>query len=223
MPPCAGQTIADFRQRVIDRILPIHFTPKSRTCGHIAAGNLRHRRRQVRKGAMQPAASQFSKQLETLKVLIVDDEPTMRKVTRSLLHVIGVNTVYEAYDGRSGLDGICRWEPDVVILDWAMPSPNGPEFVRRVRTPGTFPFPDVPIIMLTAYGDRSRVVEAVNLGVNEFLLKPVSSTALYARLFSVFANPRPMVRKGDYYGPEPRQMSSYKPELDPALSDVVFI
>jgi len=111
----------------------------------------------------------------------------------------------------------------VVILDWAMPSPNGPQFVRQVRSPGHFPYPDVAIIMLTAYGERSRVVEAVRLGVNEFLLKPVSSTALLARLVSILARPREMVRKGDYYGPAPRKLSSYKPDIDPTLDDVIFV
>jgi two-component system, chemotaxis family, chemotaxis protein CheY len=172
---------------------------------------------------MQLIASQFTERLGALKVLVVDDETTMRKVTRSLLQVIGVKDVYEAQDGRSGLEAICRHAPDVVILDWSMPSPNGPEFVRQVRAPGIFPYPDVPIIMLTAYGERSRVVEAVKLGVNEFLLKPVSSTALLARLVSILANPRQMVRKGDYYGPAPRKLSSYKPETDPALSQIVLI
>ena len=172
---------------------------------------------------MQPVASQFMQQLEALKVLIVDDESTMRKVTKSLLQVIGVNTIYEADDGRSGLEAICRWAPDVVILDWSMPSPNGPEFVRQVRAPGRFLYPDVAIIMLTAHGERSRVVEAVRLGVNEFLLKPVSSTALLARLVSILARPREMVKNGDNYVPAPRKMSSYKPETDPALADVVFI
>ena len=172
---------------------------------------------------MQPIASQYSEKLQTLRVLVVDDEPTMRKVTRSLLQVIGVKTIYEAGDGRSGLEAICQWGPDVVILDWSMPSPNGPEFVRQVRSPGYFPYPDVPIIMLTAHGERSRVVEAVKLGVNEFLLKPVSSTALLARMVSILAKPRQMVKKGDYYGPEPRKMSSYKPENDPAHAEIVLI
>ncbi|MDE2372743.1 MAG: response regulator, partial [Hyphomicrobiales bacterium] len=99
-------------------------------------------------------------------------------------------------------------------LDWEMPSPNGPEFVRTVRSPETFALPDVPIIMLTGYGERSRVEEAVSLGVNDFLLKPVSTRALMSRLISLIAKPRKMVRKGDYYGPEPRQLSSYKPESE---------
>jgi len=172
---------------------------------------------------MQPLASDIAKQLVALKVLIVDDEHTMRKVTRSLLQAIGVKNIHEASGGASGLEAICTLTPDVVILDWEMPAPNGPEFVRRVRSPGDFPLPAVPIIMLTAYGERSRVVEAVQLGVNEFLLKPVSSQALLARLVSILAKPRRMVKKGDYYGPEPRKISAYKPENDPGLSQVVLV
>ena len=172
---------------------------------------------------MEAVASEIAEQVLRLKVLIVNDEYTMRKVTRSLLQAIGVKTIYEANDGKSGLEAICTTAPDVVILDWEMPSPNGPEFMRRVRSPDEFPRPDVPIIMLTAYGERSRVVEAVRLGVNEFLLKPVSSKALLARLVSILARPRRMVRKGGYYVPEPRRLSSYKPESDPGLGQLLFV
>jgi two-component system, chemotaxis family, chemotaxis protein CheY len=173
---------------------------------------------------MSAVASEILRQqLEALKVLVVDDEPTMRKVTRSLLQAIGVKTIYEANDGNSGLEAIRTLGPDVVILDWEMPSPNGAEFVRQVRSPGSFPLPDVPIIMLTAYGERSRVVEAVKFGVNEYLLKPVSSKALLARLVAILSNPRRMVKKGNYYGPEPRKISSYKPESDPGLSQIVLV
>jgi two-component system, chemotaxis family, chemotaxis protein CheY len=172
---------------------------------------------------MDTLASQISQQLETLKVLIVDDEPSMRKVTRALLQAIGVRHIFEASDGRSGLDAICTRGPDIVILDWEMPSPNGPEFVRTVRSPGRFPLPDVPIIMLTAYSERSRVLEAVRLGVNEYLLKPVSSTAILARIVSILTKPRRMMQQGDYYGPEPRRPSSYKPEADQDYSEIVLV
>ncbi len=172
---------------------------------------------------MEAVIRQIAKQLAMLKVLVVDDEHTMRKLTRSQLQAIGVSTIYEAADGRRGLEAICAMTPDVVILDWEMPSPNGPEFVRRVRSPYEFPRPDVPIIMLTGHGERARVEEAVRLGVNEFLLKPVSTKALLARFVSILGNPRRMVRKGDYYGPEPRRLSSYKPESDPGFADVFFL
>ena len=71
-------------------------------------------------------------------------------------------------DGIAGLDAIRIVAPDLVILDWEMPLLNGAEFVRIVRSPGVFPLPDVPIIMLTAHGERWRVVEASRLGVNEY-------------------------------------------------------
>jgi two-component system, chemotaxis family, chemotaxis protein CheY len=164
---------------------------------------------------MGSAANDIAQRLVALKVLVVDDEHTMRKVTRSLLQAIGVKNVYEANDGPSGLESIRTYAPDVVILDWEMPALNGLEFMRRVRSPGNFPLPDVPIIMLTCHGERSRVIEAVKGGVNEFLLKPVSTTALLARLVSVLNKPRRMVRKGDYYGPEPRLFATYKPDGDP--------
>ena len=95
----------------------------------------------------------------------------------------------------------------MVVLDWEMPLLNGAELVRIVRSPGVFPMPDVPIIMLSGHGERWRVVEAVQLGVNEYLIKPVSAKALYDRLVSITMQPRPTVQLGDYYGPEPRKLA----------------
>jgi len=149
-----------------------------------------------------------------IKVLIVDDEYYTRKVIRTLLLAMGCTKIHEASDGASGLEEVRAIAPDVVLLDWEMPGIDGAEFVRLVRSPNTFPLPHVPIIMLTAHGERSRVLEAVRLGVHEFLLKPVSSNALQARIVSVLTKPRAMVRRGNYYGPEPRKIASYKLESD---------
>ena len=93
-----------------------------------------------------------------------------------------------------------------MILDWEMPLLNGPEFVRIVRSPGVFPMPDIPIIMLSGYGERWRIIEAVRLGVNEFLCKPVSAKSLFERLISIVVKPRPSVHMGNYHGPEPRKL-----------------
>jgi CheY-like chemotaxis protein len=152
--------------------------------------------------------------LAEVKVLIVDDEHYTRKVIRTLLLSIGCTKIHEANDGAAGLEAIAAYAPDLVLLDWEMPGMDGAEFVRRVRSPSNFPYPNVPIIMLTGHGERSRVLEAVRLGVHEFLLKPVSSGALQTRILSVLTKPRTMVRRGDYYGPEPRKASTYKPEAD---------
>ena len=106
-------------------------------------------------------------------------------MVRNLLVNCGVKDIYEAADGIAALDTIRTVGPDVVILDWEMPLLSGAELVRIVRSPGVFPMPDVPIIMLSGYGERWRVVEAVRLGVNEYLVKPVSAKALYDRLVSI--------------------------------------
>ena len=146
--------------------------------------------------------------VQSLSVLVVDDNQYMRKMVRNLLVNCGIKEIYEAADGIAALDSIRTMAPDVVILDWEMPLLSGAELVRIVRSPGVFPMPDIPIIMLTGHCERWRVVEAVRLGVNEYLTKPVSAKAIYDRLVSIMAQPRPVVQLGDYYGPEPRKLLS---------------
>ena len=142
--------------------------------------------------------------IQQLSVLVVDDNPFMRKMVRSLLGNIGVKKTFEAGDGIAALDMIRQALPDIVILDWEMPLLNGPELVRIVRSPGVFPMPDIPIIMLTAHGERWRIIESIKIGVNEYLCKPVSAKLLLDRLISIVVKPRESVRLGEYYGPAPR-------------------
>lgn len=144
--------------------------------------------------------------VKTTRVLVVDDDHYMRKLLRSLLLSNGIKEIHEAQSGTAGLDAICAFNPDVVLLSWDMPEDGGAEFMRRVRSPEDFPVPHVPVIMLTSNHSRETVITAARRGVNEFLCKPVSAKALYERILSVRAKPRAMVRKGDYYGPEPRKM-----------------
>lgn len=172
---------------------------------------------------MPTGEKDLSRLFHSIKVLVVDDEPYMRKVIRTLLMSIGVRTTFEAADGLAGLEAIRANAPDLVILDWEMPGLDGPAFARMVRSPETFPYPDVPIIILTGHGERSRVVEAIRVGINEFLLKPVSTKALQDRMISVLANPRPVVQSGSYYGPAPRKLSSYKPEADHPIGNIVLV
>jgi len=106
-----------------------------------------------------------SELLKGIKVLIVDDEHSTRKVIHTLLLAIGCTKIYEAGDGAVGLEMVRAVAPDIVLVDWEMPGIDGPEFVRQVRSPGSFPLPGVPIIMLTGHGERWRVLEAVRLGV----------------------------------------------------------
>lgn len=134
--------------------------------------------------------------IRSARVLIVDDEFTTRKLVRTLLLGMGVTDVHDAADGASGLAAVGALDLDVVILDWQMAGMNGPDFVRRVRAPQSS-HPNVPIISLTGHGERSRVVEAMRLGVHEFLVKPVSGQALHERLASTLHKPRMTARRGD--------------------------
>jgi two-component system chemotaxis response regulator CheY len=167
----------------------------------------------------------LERRLAAISVLVVDDEHYMRKVVRTMLMSLGVRNILEAADGPAGLELIRTTAPDIVILDWQMPGLDGASFVRIVRAPDTFPYPDVPIIMLTGHGERSRVIEAVQIGVNEFLLKPVSSKSLQDRLISVLTKPRPLVRAGGYYGPAPRKsaMASIHADNDEAVASLIYI
>ena len=159
-----------------------------------------------RDGASSVGNSRIDKIVQGLTVLVVDDNQYMRKVVRNILVNLGVKSIHEAPDGIAGLEAIRMFAPDLVILDWEMPLLNGAELVRIVRSPGVFPVPDVPIIMLTGHVERWRVIEASRLGVNEFLKKPVSGKALLDRIVAILKHPRAMVRLGDYYGPEPRKL-----------------
>jgi two-component system chemotaxis response regulator CheY len=161
--------------------------------------------------------SEIEVKIQELGVLVVDDNQYMRKIVRNLLTNIGVRKVYEASDGISGLDTLRIVAPDVVILDWELPLLNGAEFVRIVRSPGVFPMSDVPIIILSSHGERSRVVEAIRIGVNEYLRKPVSAQALLDRLTLIVAKPRPVVQLGDYYGPKPRNLIT-DPLIEPSFA-----
>jgi two-component system, chemotaxis family, chemotaxis protein CheY len=155
-----------------------------------------------------PIPKPIEELVKSTRVLVVDDDYYMRKVIKSLLQASGIKTYYEAPNGLEGIDAILTLNPDVVLLDWNMPDINGAEFMRIVRSPLTFPLPAVPIIMLTGNVERETVIEAVRLGANEFLCKPVSAKALYERILAIRAKPRAMVRIGDYYGPAPRKVAA---------------
>ena len=153
--------------------------------------------------------------LPKIKILIVDDDHYMRKVVRAMLTALGVKHIHESSDGAAGLEAIKELNPDIVFVDWEMPTIDGLQFIRMVRSPGTFPIPDVPIILLTGHAERWRVIEAARFGVHEYLLKPVSTKALLDRIVAVLVRPRRMVQLDKYYGPEPRRLVVLSDEFEP--------
>lgn len=151
------------------------------------------------------AAKEIKKLIERLNIVVADQNQYARKLTRMVLMTIGAKSICEAADGVAALDVFRTGNPDVAIMDWEMPLVSGRDLIRIVRSPGVFPKPDLPIILLTAGADRLRVTEAIQLGVHEFLCKPTSPGALRDRLASILVKPRPMVQIGKYYVPRLRR------------------
>ena len=154
------------------------------------------------------ANKKIEKMLQGLNILVVDDNAYMRRLTRMMLTNLGAKSVIEAPDGLAALEVIRTADPDVMLLDWDMPVLNGIEVLRIVRSPGVFPRPNLPVVMLTTRAQRSHVNEALRAGANEFLLKPTSPKALCDRLMSIVFKPRPMVKVGTFYMPQPRRTSA---------------
>ena len=143
--------------------------------------------------------------IENLVILVADGNPYTRKLTRMMLVNLGAKSIDEVGDGVAALEAIRSVSPDVMILEWEMPVLDGREVTRIVRSPGVFPKPNLPIIMLTDSGKRSRVQQAMRLGVHELLVKPISPKTLQERLLGILLKPRPMVRAGQFYIPLPRR------------------
>ena len=154
------------------------------------------------------SARKLEKLIEPLAFLVVDQDQYMRKLTRMMLMNIGAKSIFEAADGMVALDVIRNVNPDVMLMDWDIPVLSGAQVMRIVRSPGLFAKPFLPVIMLTPRASRTRVSEAIRLGVHEVLTKPTSPKMLQDRLLSILVNPRPMVQIGKYLVPEPRRLAA---------------
>jgi two-component system chemotaxis response regulator CheY len=137
-------------------------------------------------------------------VLIADGSQFGRRLTRTMLVSLGVRSITEVPDGSSALEAVSSNRPDALIIDWDLPILSGIDVIKRIRSPEAFPYPDVPILMLTMRTERRYVLKALGHSANEFLAKPTSTLALRDRLISALAPRRPMLRYGQYYVPAPR-------------------
>ena len=150
----------------------------------------------------------MSSGFESLRVLLADDNAHMRTIVSAVLKSIGVKHIRDASNGAEALAVMREWQVDVAMVDFRMQPVDGVEFTRLVRNAKDSVNPFLPIIMLTGYADRSRVIEARDAGVTELIVKPVTAQAVIARLNSVIFHPRPFVRTEDYFGPERRRTAN---------------
>ena len=143
--------------------------------------------------------------LERLKILLVEDDPSMRSLVRDMLSTFGISDIQTANDGSKAYAELRNYPADIVIVDWVMEPLDGIDFTRMVRSAPDSPNPVIPIIMLTSHSSVERVLEARDNGVTEYLMKPVTAKGLYSRIVAVIENPRQFVRVSEYFGPDRRR------------------
>jgi two-component system chemotaxis response regulator CheY len=142
---------------------------------------------------------------ENLKALIVEDNAHMRSLLRALLNSIGIKDIAEAAHGHAAIDALRERKSDLVLSDMAMKPMDGIEFTRHVRNHEHSPNPFVPIIMITGHTEKQRVEAARDVGVTEFLAKPITAHNLFARIAEIVERPRAFVRCDSYFGPDRRR------------------
>ena len=119
-----------------------------------------------------------------MKLLVVDDSSTMRRIIKNTLIRLNYKDVLEGEDGVEGWDMLDK-NPDVdmLITDWNMPNMNGLELVKKVRADERFT--DMPIIMVTTEGGKAEVITALKAGVNNYIVKPFTPAVLKEKLGAV--------------------------------------
>jgi CheY-like chemotaxis protein len=140
-----------------------------------------------------------------IQILIVDDNRQMRYLVRCLLRAAGIFRVAEAETALEAFDLMHQFPVDLLMVDWRMSPVDGIEFTRMVRRSESSPNPCVPILMMTAHTELSRVAAARDAGVSGFLKKPISSRTMLEKIGQSLLDERVFVRTETYYGPDRRR------------------
>lgn len=140
-----------------------------------------------------------------VSILIVEDNQPMVDLLRSLLETYGFQKIFSAKDGEEGFKIFCKEAPDLVITDWMMKPTDGISLARRMRNDPMSPNQFVPVILMTGFSEKRRVMQARDAGVTEFLVKPFNARDLYRRIAQIIEKPRQFVRSEDFFGPDRRR------------------
>lgn len=119
-----------------------------------------------------------------IKILIVDDQITMLRIIRSMLQQLGFNNVEQAFDGNAALEELGKGGFGLIISDWNMEGMNGIDFLRAVRGHSTYK--SIPFIMVTAENKKENIMEAVQAGVSNYIVKPFNTDTLKTKMEHVF-------------------------------------
>lgn len=118
-----------------------------------------------------------------MKILLVDDSRTIRNIQKNVLKQLNFTDIEEAEDGVVALACFNEHVPDLMLVDWNMPNMDGITFVRKVREMNK----TVPIIMCTTEAEKSRVLEAIKAGVNNYIVKPFTVESLGEKISQTMA------------------------------------
>ncbi|AMK30158.1 MULTISPECIES: chemotaxis response regulator CheY [Pseudomonas] len=119
-----------------------------------------------------------------MKILIVDDFSTMRRIIKNLLRDLGFTNVKEADDGNTALPMLTSEHFDFLVTDWNMPGMTGIDLLRAVRADERLKH--LPVLMVTAEAKREQIIEAAQAGVNGYVVKPFTAVALKEKIEKIF-------------------------------------
>lgn len=119
-----------------------------------------------------------------MRVLIVDDFSTMRRIVRNILRQIGIANVVEADDGTTAWDILNREKIDFIVSDWNMPKMPGIDLLRKVRS--SEQFAELPFLMVTAEAQQENIIEAAQAKVSNYIVKPFTADTLKQKIDKIF-------------------------------------
>lgn len=123
---------------------------------------------------------------KNLRILVVDDFSTMRKIIKNILRQLGFNNVCEADDGTTAWETLNRDNIDFIISDWNMPQMTGIELLRKVRA--SEEYAATPFLMVTAEAQQENIIEAVQAKVSNYIVKPFTPETLGQKIDKIFAS-----------------------------------
>lgn len=121
---------------------------------------------------------------KNMRILVVDDFATMRRIIKNILKQLGFNNIDEADDGANAWDRLNRGDIDFVVSDWNMPNMTGIELLRKVRA--SEEFADLPFLMVTAEAQQENIIEAVQAKVSNYIVKPFTAETMMQKIEKIF-------------------------------------
>lgn len=121
---------------------------------------------------------------KNIKILVVDDFPTMRRIIKNLLKDLGYENVDEAEDGQMGLEKLRNGSFDFVVSDWNMPNLDGLEMLKQIRADANLK--SLPVLMVTAEAKKENIIAAAQAGASGYVVKPFTAATLEEKLNKIF-------------------------------------